>query len=475
MDEGKKTSEPEPAVAGQPVADAPGLIPQPPALMGPAGYVMYGPVLGPVPPPGRTGPRFSTPVRLVSLAVLNVVLLATLAVVLVGKAGSDDHRDAAAAPAGTTVPATPWDHVTEVLRESAAALTAGDEKGWLAAVDPGQPALQKRYRSIFTTLHALGLTTFEYRPGIYTQDPADPAGFTFQTEAFYCYGTDTCQGGNDVPTIAQKLTMKPVAGHYVITGSAPDPSTDVTGQTPWQDGALKLITGKRVVIGADQSEADLLPAALPLAEKAAAVADKFAKMMGTTQLKYRIYLAGTKQWKAWYGGEDKTWSSRSVALGQYGFDIIVNVAQVIDDADLQFLLQREMGWDVSLTGGYSNGADEAWLTEGVSEYIGYYPKPATSAWSFGAARKTVSSHGLTKINPSQPAGSASDATWNGFFGLAHLAVDCLAHEYGQQKAFTFVKQTLINSEDYDEAAQDAFALPFTTVNKTCVGWMKDQM
>jgi hypothetical protein len=444
-----------------------------PPAMGPGGYPGYGP-----PPPMPAGPprrRSSLGLRLVALGVLNVVLATVALAAVVHRNRSDDHPVAAAAPSAAPV-VTPWSRVTDALRLSADALVSGDEQGWMAAVDPAATELRTRYQGIYQSLRTLGVTSFEYQPGIYTSDSADPSIFTFAVSAYYCYGTDTCHGDPDVPGISQKLTMKPIAGKYVITKSAVAASSDIDGPTPWQDGGLKFITGKRVVMGADSTEAKLLPSALPLAEMAAVVADKFAAIMGTTQLKYRIYLAGKKQWKTWYGGATATWTSRSVSLGQYGFDVIINVDQISDVEDLQFALQRELGWAISLTGSSSySGSDEAWLTEGVSEYIGFYPKTAASEWYMSYVRKSVNSHPLTKFNPTRPADSASDASWNTFFGLAHLAIDCMAHQYGQQKTFTFVKQAVINGENYDDASQDAFHLRFSAVDKTCVGWIKNQL
>jgi hypothetical protein len=79
------------------------------------------------------------------------------------------------------------------------------------------------------------------------------------------------------------------------------------------------------------------------------------------------------------------------------------------------------------------------------------------------------------MNPKAPADSASQETWDVFYGLSHLAVDCLADQFGQAKTFTFVKQKLINAENDDQASQDAFGQSFGAVNKTCVSWMKAQL
>jgi hypothetical protein len=327
-------------------------------------------------------------------------------------------------------------------------------------------------------LRTLGVTVFKYEPGIYSEDPAAPGIFSFAATADYCYGTDTCHGDVDKPSIAENLTMKTVDGKYVITKSTVGNATYVDSPAPWQDGKLEFITGKRVILAADPSESKLLPQVLPMAEEAAKIADRFAAMIGTTQLHYRIFLAGTKQWKSWYGGQNPDWTSASESLSQYGYDVLINVDQVVDEEDLQFALQRELGWDISLTGATAGGysrTDDGWLSEGVSDYVGFFPQPASADWDLPDVRKAVKAHGLTAMNPKEPADSAPQATWNAFFGLSHLAVDCMAHQFGQQKTFTFVKQKLINSESNDQAAQDAFGQSFSAVNKTCVSWMKSQL
>ena len=65
---------------------------------------------------------------------------------------------AASAPAVADIPVSPFEAAISLLRKQGAALLSGDGAGWLAAVDPGQPALQARYRTMFETLRALDVS-----------------------------------------------------------------------------------------------------------------------------------------------------------------------------------------------------------------------------------------------------------------------------------------------------------------------------
>ena len=59
-----------------------------------------------------------------------------------------------------------------------------------------------------------------------------------------------------------------------------------------------------------------------------------------------------------------------------------------------------------------------------------------------------------------------------FYGLGHFAVDCMAQKYGERKLFEFVKLTLREDNTYDMASREAYGVPFKTVDKGCLTWIK---
>ncbi|GAB1689699.1 hypothetical protein [Krasilnikovia sp. M28-CT-15] len=361
------------------------------------------------------------------------------------------------------------------LRSHAASLADGDEQGWLNGVDPGQPALVARYRAWYTTLRALGVTKFEYDPRIGPAGSKDPSVVSLKTNVWYCFGSDTCKGDGDAdpPHVAQILTMKPVDGRYVITREVDDGPSDTFTPTPWQDGHLVVQKGSRVTLSAAPSEAQYLPSVLPLAEKAAAHTDAFANVLHATQLNYRIYLAGEKQWRTWYGGNKDRWViGLATPINKYGIDVIVRVRAIPDRAMLQTTLQHELGHVVTLTGASGPpGVDVQWLAEGIAEYIGWSPQRATDSPRRSSVRWALRNGAPRSMIPSMPGRNASPRAGDAYYGLSHFAVDCMARTYGQQKLLRFTRAVLTWQEPYDEAAREAYGVPFTKVDKICVAWI----
>ena len=84
---------------------------------------------------------------------------------------------------------------------------------------------------------------------------------------------------------------------------------------------------------------------------------------------------------------------------------------------------------------------------------------------------------LITVTPALSAGpDAPNRALDTFYGLSHLAVDCMAKKYGEAKMFTFVKLLLTQSDnDLDKAARAAYGLPFGTVDHACAAWIKTQV
>jgi len=264
----------------------------------------------------------------------------------------------------------------------------------------------------------------------------------------------------------------------VITASVIAADPHVAGPPPWLDGRLVFAEGSRVVLAADPGEAKYLPAVLPMAEKAAALNDKFATTLNATQTRYRVYLAGEKQWHSWYGGVSDDWAiGVAQPIGQYGVDVVIRIAQLHGDPrELQLTLQHELGHVVTLTGAtQAVGIGDAWLAEGVAEYIGWSPLPATRSLRLASVRTVLhSGHRPASMIPALPGRNASLRAGDAFYGLSHFAVDCMAHRYGQAAMFKFVRQILIFGENHNDASRYAYGVPFAKVDKACTTWIRQQ-
>ena len=319
-----------------------------------------------------------------------------------------------------------------MLRAQAAALLRGDERGWLAAVDPGKPKLRARYSRMFTSLRGLGVSQFVY----HSYAPVVPkAGtITVRTYVAYCFSRKTCPGYADVqwkgpPRIVQALTFKKVGGRYVITalGKAAEPNS--MQPTPWENGKLFFARGERVTVAATGSQRKNLKRVLDLAEKAAVVTDRYAALVRNPQPRYRIYLADDKAWTSWYGGVQEKWVvGLAVPLNDAGTDTMLRMSQLGDTRLLATTIQHEMGHVVTLSGATARDpAEDRWLSEGIAEYIGWAPRPASASWRRSSVRVAFrGSKRPATIVAKPPGAKASDLVVDAFYGLGHFAADCMA-------------------------------------------------
>jgi hypothetical protein len=328
---------------------------------------------------------------------------------------------------------------------------------------------------MFRTLRGLGLSDFEYEPGVDVPDQRGVA--TLVTHVRFCFSLPACPDGF-APEIVQQVTLTPVRGRYVITAlSTPSNATDLQ-PAPWESGGLVLAQGKRVVVAAAPAEAGHLKQVVAVGDKAAAVTDRYAALVGNPQQRYRIYLADPKAWRTWYGGDDSdTTIGLEIPLGEAESDVVLRMSMLQDPGELARTLQHEMGHVATVGGARQEGRylyqTNQWLSEGVAEYVEWQPKGATASDRRSSVR--IAEHGTrppTTIAAAPLADDASDRTVDAFYGLGHFAVDCLVRTYGEKEAFTFVRSRLRDGLDLDVSSRLAFGRPFATVDRGCVAWTR---
>jgi hypothetical protein len=481
-----------PATPPAPVAPPAPAAPAIPAQRAPQWPEIVAPVYPPPPPPfdpalltalAAERSKSKRALFVAGAVFLVLALMGTVGVVVIAA-----HRSvapaAAVAPTAEATPVTPFDTASAALDAQATALLKGDEKGWLAAVDPAQPKLQQRYHTMYSSLRALGVSQFEYHAFIRDSKEKSATTVAVGVDISYCFSMDSCpeyssSGWTGPPQIAQSVTLKPVGGHYVITsvGKAAEPNH--LQPTPWESGDLVFAQGKRVTVAAPRNEAGHLAAVVAAADKAALVNDRFAGYVGNPQKRYRVYLADDKTWLSWYGGqsENKWVVGYAIPLNEAESDVVLRASQLLGDRKvLETTVQHELGHVVTIGGVHGGGNDrDLWLIEGIAEYIGWSPYPATSSWRRDSVRAAVhGKHPPTTIAAKPLADNASDQAGDAFYGLGHFAADCMAQKFGQRKLFDFVKLTLRDGYGYEQASQEAYGKPFSTVDKACVSWIRAQ-
>ena len=382
-----------------------------------------------------------------------------------GLLGSSGPTAAEAAKA----PPTPYEMAQQTLDKQAKALLRGDQAGWLAAVDPAQPALRKKYQNLYKTLRSLKVTKFTY-----DLDPATEVRNQIESRAAvdYCFFR-SAKACADPPWFAQKLTLKETSKGWLITRLTADKDS---AQTPWQNGDLVFKQGKRVVVGAPSSQRGRLSEVVAAADKAAAVDDRIAKSMRNPQEKYRIFLADDKAWNAWYGGRFPSYSvAYTIPLGDSGSDVVLHMPDFDNRHQLQITVQHEMAHVATLSNvSHDEDDKDLWLMEGVAEYAGWLPLHAGRDLEMPILHEAFQGSSRPKTIAAAPI--ASSATGNQvdiFYGLGHYAVDCMVTKYGERRTMEFVRLKLREEKSLDTASRTALGKPFSTVDKACLSWVAD--
>lgn len=443
--------------------------------MGPIGRVVRFPIMDESPP--RKKP-------LVPVAGLLVAVL-TASVVGLWPDGAETAVATPVASVSAPVPQasrvlTPFERVSDQLAAQKEALLKGDEKGWLASVDK---KLQPRYRTIFRNLRALDLTSADM--GIDGALTDNGATLTGKVGLTYCFSGVECPGyrldpTGGAPKIINTVTWTSRGGSWVITKMAASGVRNYLQPAPWENSTLTFAEGERVIVAGPRSQSANVKRVLPLAEKAAAVADRYAAQLNNRRPKYRIYLADNKMWKSWYDGAAPPWSvAYHLQLNNIGSDIVVKASKVMPEGNryITEIIQHELGHSVTLDGNHNrDDKKNQWLTEGIAEYIGYQPGKPQNTYS-GDALRYVRSRGRPIKTIAVPAltGKSDDLSVTRLYATGHFAAACMAEKYGEPKMLDFVQMVLHAGVERDAASQAVFGKPFAVVDKTCVSWIKQKL
>ncbi|MGX6602745.1 hypothetical protein ACWKSP_11485 [Micromonosporaceae bacterium Da 78-11] len=429
-------------------------------------------------------PAEPTPARRSRWAGLDLLIVLVLIATGVVVLGADRPRPATIAGAtrpAAPVPPTPLEVAGQALDTQATALLRGDQKGWLAAVDPKQVRLRKHYADLYRSLRALHVTQFDYH---LAPDGTKNGLLVANAEISYCLSatTATCPPyasgvSEGPPRFTQRLTLRPAAAGYLIVGLTDGvPGTDLQ-PTPWQAGDLVFAQGKRVTVAAPRALRGRLAEIVRIADRAAVVTDRIADSMANRQPRYRIYLATAKTWKTWYGGGLPAYTvGYTIPLNDAGSDVLLNVNELDFQEELEVTIQHELAHVATLSNLTYVDQQYTWLIEGVAEYAGWLPKRARQDWTYPAVRAAFrGSHPPKSMVVQALDRDAGQHAVDTFYGLNHFAVECMVVKYGERETMDFVRRALRLHEQPDVAATGAFGTHFDKVDKACVSWIRKQV
>jgi hypothetical protein len=380
------------------------------------------------------------------IAALAVVSTAGFVVATRGNDGAHSNGSTAAAVEATSAVASDaekaiWKRQLNVLlAQRAIAVLKGDQKGFLAAVDPKQPALVTEQRTLFTNLRKFAFTKLNYfveseRPVAALAEKYGRATFTARLMMRYqLTGLDTKPVQTDLG-----YTFTQRDGRWVLVSDTTiDSALSRDGhQQPWDFGEISVTRRDKVVVVVEKAEASLGAQIAKSSEGAVEAVRRHwprpwnGAVMVVAMREPRVMSL------LWTSGRGDGWTIAAKAVSLHdgepfrlkttapvGARIVVNPAfRKRTDEDL---LVHEMTHVATAS---LNHLTPIWLVEGLAEYVRCRSIEDDPHWTVDPYRKRV----RTKYLPSMKALPTTvdfDTDSDRAYGLSWWATEYVASAKG---------------------------------------------
>jgi len=453
----------------------PASAPPGPGIYG-APYPAYWPY--PVPPPR---PQVSRAARVTILA-----LLIALAVSVVGVGGLTAYAAGTGAFGATSIwqdtppkepppaenaPASAWADwarrsVDDAIKGQAQALVAGDQDAFTGVADPANATLVSDLKRRFGVLRAMGL-------GVWTEaltgglKQSGTRSWSGDIKVNYCFGDKNC--------VAAQITEPSrweVRNDQLVMVELGKSDSDQNGPRPWETDQLVVKRGSRAIVAATKTNEWRLDSAVAAADKAAAVADTFAKWSPAPN-RYVIFLASPAEWTKWYGHEQPEWAAAwAVPVSDTVTEVVVRT-EVVQQRGLENLLTHELTHVTSLAGKRLGAARSWWLIEGIAEFATMIDQQLASYDGLDQTHDFVHSSkwdGKPNVDPPSTRASLDEAAAR--YGVAFLSVRRIAERYGQDKMLAFWGKVVHDNTPLDDASQSALGASWATVSADCASYIR---
>jgi hypothetical protein len=381
-----------------------------------------------------------------------------------------------AQPPASSAPVAEWQYwvgttIDESLRAKSSALLRGDEAGFLAVVDPTNTKLVAEHKRRFKVLRAMG-------PGVWTENVSGaPSSIGSGGQSWrvdlrisYCFGPPPC--ASVVLEVESKWSL---VDNRLVMADLESSDDDWIGPRPWETDDLTIATGTRTIVGATKSNAWRLADAVKAADKAAVVADRFARWSNPPS-RYVIFLAGPSDWERWYGQEQPDWAAAwAVPVGDLVTEVVVRT-EVVPQSVLEGLLTHELTHVTTLAGERDGASGRAWwLIEGIAEYAQFKDVPVRLYDAFRSTRTFVGRRWNGEITVSAPSSRATLSEAGGRYGVSYLGIRCIAERDGEPKMLDFWGKVVHDGDSLDEAARSVLGEAWDTVEADCARYVRESV
>jgi hypothetical protein len=423
----------------------------------------------------RRGRRWPVwlPIALI-LAALAGSLPVVLAMTVLDRLSAGASGAGSSNPARSPGPGDPpsvvgvWiaERVDTLLQQQAGALLRGDEAGFLAVADPTAPAVADLKRQ-FKALRAMRVAV--WRPSVGTPARIERNGaiqWRLSVTYQHCFVAPDCRPG---PVVIETRWVDGGGGPRLVAIDASAPGED--GPRPWEVSELVVQLGERTLVATTPALRAHLPELVTQADRAAAVADRFA-IDGSKPERYHVFYAGAAEWQRWYGGDLPVWTAGFALPVGDQFDVVLN-AQNLESNFIDDLLRHEMTHAASLSGDVATDTSTWWLVEGVAEYAAAGAGPVSRYDSLPDVRRLLRKGGWTgQLETTEPGRGAADWEVGAGYGVGYLAVRHLVDRFGERQMLAFFKAVVHDRQEVTDASMRAFGVPWTLLHDECASYVR---
>ena len=218
-----------------------------------------------------------------------------------------------------------------------------------------------------------------------------------------------------------------------------------------------------------KAQAAKLPSLLAEAEKAALVADRFARD-GKPPSRYVIYWAPSREWELWFDWQPPEWSGgAAIEVSEDRYELVLN-ADGLHQSAIDDLLRHELTHAASLPGRSTGGKELWWLIEGIAEIGEMEGSPISDHPGIDdVAAIAKDADGLEVTGPTD---TAADEAVSGRYAFAFLAARCVSERFGEPKLVEFFHAVVHDRRVAAQAAPEVLDVAWPQLQQECLTYIK---